>query len=268
MKLSIALFALCGSAATALAQVTYTTGTYTQDFNTLANSGSTAPWANNSTLLGWFSFGSSAGSNTIREPTSNSVIVQRIDTGSGNSGGLMSYGSAASTDRALGSLGSASFESVILLVVQNNNTFDLTSFTLAFTGEQWRNGAPSPNAAQSLVFDYTVLSSLPTATEATANYLTGYTAVPALNFTSPIATGTTAAALDGNAAANRTAISQTVTATIPAGSYLVMRWWDNNDPSNDHGLALDDVSFSAIPTPGAAALLGMGLLASTRRRRA
>src|SRR5205085_409398 len=64
----------------------------------------------------------------------------------------------------------------------------------------------------------------------------------------------TAAALDGNAAANRTALSSTITVTVNNGQEVWLRWKDINDANNDHGLAIDDVSVTAngaaaTPTP-------------------
>ncbi|HYD01269.1 MAG TPA: hypothetical protein VEB22_08590 [Phycisphaerales bacterium] len=268
MTKMIALFALCAGTSAALAQVPYSTGNYTQDFDSLPNSGSntvTWAWSNNSTIPGWYNFSGSSSSNTIRESTTtNSTAIHRVDAGTSTTGGLFSYGTLNATDRALGHIASGSFESVTLLVIQNTNAFDLVSFTLSYDGEQWRNANTSVN---SLVFDFTVLNALPTGADVVASNVAGFTAVPALDFASPVIGGT-ATALDGNLPANRTAgINATVNVTVQPGQYLVMRWWDNNDPGNDHGLAIDNVSFSAVPTPGAAALVGLGLLAAGRRRR-
>ena len=55
----------------------------------------------------------------------------------------------------------------------------------------------------------------------------------------------TAAALDGNAAANRVAISYALPVVIPSGQEIMLRWEDINDSGNDHGLAIDDLSISA-----------------------
>ena len=65
------------------------------------------------------------------------------------------------------------------------------------------------------------------------------------NFTSPIHTAT-AAALDGNLAANRTTdLGGTLfNLSWTAGSTLWVRWIDSNDAGNDHGLAIDDVSIN------------------------
>ncbi|HMN42437.1 MAG TPA: hypothetical protein PKE29_16475 [Phycisphaerales bacterium] len=266
------LIAAASSSAAIAQQVSYVSGTYTQDFDTLATSGTTNAWTNGTTVgaEGWYSVFGSSSSNTTRDTGTTAATVYRGETGSGTAGALYSFGVAganALTDRALGALASGSFENTLALVIRNDGSAAFDSFTLTFDGEQWRNG--NNLTQQTLVFDYSVLSSAPVLADLEAANITGYTAHSALDFTGPIATAT-AGALDGNLAANRVAgITSTVSASVPVGSYLVLRWWDNNDPGNDHALALDNIAFSAtyVPTPGAPALLGLGGLAALRRRR-
>ena len=70
-----------------------------------------------------------------------------------------------------------------------------------------------------------------------------------LDFVSPI-TGATATALDGNAAANRSAKSANLIVTVGAGQEIWLRWADANDTGADHGLAIDDLSVTASDTNG------------------
>jgi MYXO-CTERM domain-containing protein len=42
---------------------------------------------------------------------------------------------------------------------------------------------------------------------------------------------------------------------------------DLNDSGSDHQLAIDNVTFTAVPEPGPVLLGGLGLLALLRRRR-
>jgi hypothetical protein len=67
--------------------------------------------------------------------------------------------------------------------------------------------------------------------------------------------------LDGNAAANRVFITDTITlpSAVPDGGTFYLRWHDWNDNgSADHFLGIDDVQVSSVvPEPGT---LGMGLL--------
>ncbi|MBS0487337.1 MAG: endonuclease [Proteobacteria bacterium] len=63
-------------------------------------------------------------------------------------------------------------------------------------------------------------------------------------------TAASIATLDGNAAANRTAISGSITGLSLAPSAAIwIRWVDSNVSGNDDGLAIDDVSFSIDGMP-------------------
>lgn len=252
---ALVVAALAGSA---FAQaVGYTGGTYSQDFDTLANTGTPA-FVNDSTLDGW---------NLFRGPAAATQYTP--GTGSSNSGSFYSFGAAGSTERALGSISSGtSGTQTYTLVLQNLTGNTLTSFSLNYDGEQWRDGGQGTFAPtlHSLTFD-----TLVTATVSDAILLgAGFTAVPALNFQGPISANTTTNgnALNGNVAPNRVAnINGSVNVNWTPGSFLVLRWTDLNEAGNDHALALDNLSFSAVPTPGAVALAGVAGLVGIRRRR-
>jgi hypothetical protein len=73
----------------------------------------------------------------------------------------------------------------------------------------------------------------------------GFTADTDLDFTAP-QDGSTGAALDGNIVANQANPSDTITGISWApGQTLWLRWTDINDASNDDGLGIDNLSFSA-----------------------
>jgi len=265
MKKALVLLGLAVVAGAANAQVNYNWGTYTQDFNTLALSGTAIPWNDNATLPGWY----------MRRMDDPNVVLANLytaNTGSSNAGAAYSYGSVDSTDRALGSIASGSVEHLAYGVrIRNNTSMTLNQFTLSFTGEQWRNGGNA--TAQKLTFSYNIGGSNIGADlqngPGTVNYVAdpNFTTFSGLDFTSPTV-GTTATALDGNAAANRTLITNTVTGiNWTPGQDLWVRWVDLNDVGNDHGLALDDMSFSAVPEPATMAVLGLGAAALLRRRR-
>jgi hypothetical protein len=227
--------------------------TYTQNFDTLQTSGSSSTptstvWNDNSTLPGWYA--------------SRSALL--ANTGNSNTGGLFSYGPADDSDRALGGLGSNGTGDMAWGVAfQNTSASPLAINSIAFTGEQWRNGGNTTQ--QSLTFSYQVSSSPITNLTPTSNV--GWTSVSGLTFTGPVATGT-AAALNGNLGVNQDGLSEATNIVIPAGSYVMLRWRDLNDSGNDHGLAVDDVSVTFIPEPTAAllaALAGLGLVARRRR---
>jgi predicted extracellular nuclease len=112
---------------------------------------------------------------------------------------------------------------------------------VTYTGEQWR---VANAAAQKLVFEYQVAAPGTPITDLKAGT---WLPVTNLDFTSPtlLAPGATAAAVDGNAAANRTAISYAFPVSIPAGDEIMLRWKDLNDAGSDHALAIDDLTISA-----------------------
>jgi hypothetical protein len=215
-------------------------GSYTQDFNTLANTGSVNPWVNNSTIANWFSQRTTPGTN------------YNIGTGSLTTGDMYSFGASGATDRALGCIGSdntqtgGNFAHGVLF--QNTGTSTIGNFDISFAMEQWRNGGS--NAVQSVSVWYKVSSSM--ISSLTPNVNTGWTQVPALTSSSS-QTSATAGALDGNASANRAVITGLIPATVQAGSYVMIKWEDPNHAGNDDGFGLDDFSVSwntCTPTLG------------------
>ncbi|NJO39967.1 MAG: ExeM/NucH family extracellular endonuclease [Cyanobacteria bacterium CRU_2_1] len=197
---------------------------YTQNFNTLAGSGSSVPWLDDLTIPGWYS----------------SRTVYNAGTGSSNAGALYSFGSEAA-DRALGSVASGSTNTLFYGVRLINDTAEtLSNLTIGYTGEQWRTGGSTttPSVAQTLDFQYQV--------GATSLISGSWIDFNALDFTTPTFGTTTASALDGNAAANRSTLSTTVSGlSILPGQEIWLRWQDSNDANNDHGVAIDDFSISA-----------------------
>ena len=121
----IATIGITASAAHALSIEITGAGSYSQDFNTLPTSGNSNTWTDDVTIPGWYA--------------SRTTLI--ASTGSGNSGGLYSFGSTSSTERALGSIGSSSANPVAYgILFQNNSGSAITIDSIAYTGEQWRNG--------------------------------------------------------------------------------------------------------------------------------
>lgn len=230
---------------------------YTQNFDTLPNSPentslqSTSPWVQDVTLTDWQIWHSGY---TSSEGGADGHQRFRIGPGTSSAGSMYSFGSSGSTDRALGCLSSSTIGQGRWGIRFMNNTPDtLTEFTLSYVGEQWRDGgATGGSVAQTAVFGYSY--------DATDVGHGTFTDVPELAFTSPAVGATSATALNGNAEANRVAISSTVTGLewLP-GTLLWIRWNDVDHSGNDHGLAVDDLSFTAAPEP---ATISLVLLAS------
>lgn len=173
---------------------------------------------------------------------------QRFRNGSGGSGTGSFYSFGASngnTERALGIVNSATLANVsayayIGLRLVNDTGVTLTEFTLQYNGEQWR--ADNANA-QKLEFGWKV--------RATTVQESDFNAVSALDFTSPVlGTGNGLGNGDGKAAIGPATVTGI---NWGPGEHLWLRWADMNDDGLDHGLAIDDVVFSASAAVGGSA---------------
>lgn len=171
------------------------------------------------------------------EAGANANAVYSVGTGSGNAGDTYSFGASGSTDRAFGTLLSGSNAPTIGAQFTNSTGTTIGSLQIAYTGEQWRLGATgrTDRLDFQISFDATSLT--------TGTWMN----IDALDFSSPVTAGTVGA-LNGNSAANRTAISATydILQGIPAGATFWIRWVDFNAAGSDDGLAIDDFSITAI----------------------
>lgn len=215
--------------------ISYAGGSYTQNFNTLPSSGtftltSAGPLSFTSAPISAAGLG---GWSLAKYTGTGAVALFKVDAGTSTSGSAYSYGTGTNTDRALGSLSSGSTVSRFGLSVVNNTGRTITEFTLGYTGEQWRRGT---GAANKLAFEY--------ALGGTDINNGAFTAAPSLDFVAPVTTGS-AAALDGNAATNRAAVSATISGlTWAPGQTIVLRWSDVDDTGSDDGLGIDDLTFT------------------------
>ncbi len=196
--------------------------TYSQNFNSLSDATS----ATNFVLTNWYS----------------NKTTYRGSDGSSNSGGLYSFGTAAS-DRALGSLGSSSAAPISFGTGFRNTTGStITSMTITYTGEMWRLG--SAKLEDRLFFFYNTLS-------ATWDDANNWNFASSLDFQTPDESGTVDTKTDGNVAPNKKSITATVNISVPNNSILWIRWVDSNSTGSDCALSVDDfsISFAASTVP-------------------
>jgi len=249
---SLALGALASTSAHAGLTVDSASYTYTQNFDTLAATGTANSWVNDSTIAGWSLFNS----------TGTAPGTYIAENGASNAGAFRSFGTTGSTDRALGDTASGgtyygsplsgAVAGWIAVSFTNATGADLSGFTLGYDGEQWRNGGNT--TAQSLTLQYGIGDSFSSVT----NWVTPG---GSFDFTSVVNTAT-AAAVDGNGVGLVAGLGGSQSVSWANGATLWVRWADLNDVGNDHGLAIDNVSLSvasAVPEPQTYAMLLAGL---------
>lgn len=227
--LSTTVFGQCVS-------LTTTGAAYTQNFDTLSNTaGSTT---NNLTITGWFMTESGGGARDNEQ--------YAVDNGASTTGDTTSFGAAAATDRALGGLRSGTLIPIFGACFTNNTGTTIGSANVAYTGEEWRLGTAA--RTDQINFEYS--------TNATDLVTGTWTNVAALNFVTPD-TATTGAK-NGNAAADRTALTSSISSLgIPNGATFWIRWTDTDASGADDGLAVDDFSLTPLgPTAANVSVAG------------
>jgi predicted extracellular nuclease len=205
----------------------------TQNFDSLSNTpGSTT---NTALPTGWYITEQGGG------PRDNEQYA--VDDGTSTTGDIYSYGAAASTERALGALRSGTLIPFYGAKFTNNTGATITSLDVSYTGEEWRFGTTGRTDR----IDFQISTNATDLTTGT------YADVDALDFTTPDTAGAVGPR-NGNAAADRTAISATISSlSIPNGATFFVRWTDLDATGADDGLAVDDFSLtpniSGGPTP-------------------
>lgn len=252
-------------AASANAAVIFTGAQYSENFDGLPmTSVSPSPFSNvvgqqfpldPYGVNGW-SVAKAAGSGTGAMP-----FV--ADFGDSNSGGIHSYGlSNTDSERALGAVASGTNQPAFGVEILNNAAFTITNFSISFDREVWRS---STNQQNITTFRY--------GTSAQGILASDYLTNPAMILTPAgdlvgLAPVSPNGALNGNDPANSDLIVVAISGlSVAPGQSIFLRWFDNDNPGSDAGLAVDNFTFNAIPTPGALALLGLGGLLIARRRR-
>ncbi|KAA9340320.1 T9SS type A sorting domain-containing protein [Adhaeribacter soli] len=215
--------ALCqlGTSGKAQAQVSINQlGSYTQNFNSLQNTG-TGTWTDNVTLPGWYA---------ANGTTAATAYV--ASNGSSTTTGLKSYGSAGSTDRALGCVNAASGTHYYGVRLKNNTGSTISRFIISYTAELWAK--PSGNKNATVKFHYQVGGTSLNAgnwTEQTVDQLTFKTG------------GGGASTLNGNLANYRSTITfSTPALNLAPGAEIMFRWADAT--SNGIYVGLDDITIT------------------------
>jgi hypothetical protein len=223
---ALALAATLLASVPAFAQVSITTIAVpvTEDFNTLANTGTSS-----TTPTGW----------AFAESGTNANATYTAGTGSSNTGDTYSFGAAGSAERAFGQVRSGSLISVVGASFNNATGNVIGSLDIAYAGEQWRVG--TVGRLDRLDFQYSLdATSLTTGT---------WIDVDALDFVAPNTVGPVGA-VDGNAAGNRTALFASIgSLSITPGATFWIRWNDLDGTSADDGISVDDFSLTAQSPP-------------------
>tara|TARA_R100000027_G_scaffold58155_1_gene48004 strand:+ start:21248 stop:22051 length:804 start_codon:yes stop_codon:yes gene_type:complete len=240
-----------------LSAVTYDTAgaLYTEDFDGGLPTGATnVAWTDDSSFSGWSAFLTGTGA---------APDEYRI-TSSGNSSDANVFqwrDSASSSDGALGSRPQTATGAIIFgLELVNETGGSLTEFTLGYTGEQWFESSTLQNNQFIVSYQIGTISDLSSGS---------WTTIDALTFDSPHESGGDTN-LDGSDPANQVVLAPVTVSGITweTGTELWIRWYDANSSGIDQGIAIDDVSFTAVPEPASIGLfiaLGGFMIAAGRR---
>jgi hypothetical protein len=223
--LSLAFFAFAAVQTKAQINITTLNTAYTQTFDGMGTS---------DLMLADDITGSLPGFYALREFGNTSPNLVSADNGSDTTEGFKNYGPSLQLDRSLGILpGPATGFMRFGARLVNVSGSPINAFQVTFTGEQWRNsGSQTP---QTLVFAYRKAVSVNDLSTGT------YTPVPALAFVSPNI-GPGASGVDGNLPANRVTLTATFAVSVLPGEEIMLRWEMLDQPGDDHGLSVDDLS--------------------------
>lgn len=190
----------------------------TQDFNALANSGTSSTMPTS-----WYFLESGTGADGNYTASSTS-----------SSGETFSMGASSNSERALGSIRTGGFNSTFGVALRNTTGSTITVLRVAYTGETWR--VASANRVDRVDFAYS--------TDAATLASGTWTEVNSLDYANPGQT-TGSGSMQHSAA-----IAHTITGlSIPNNAMFFLRWADADATGNDDMMGIDDVSITAVTNP-------------------
>ncbi len=271
-KLLLALAATQATAWAAPVAINTATFIYSQDFNTLpagtANGEqvSATSWTDDSTLAGWWI--ARAGNPGTTTPTLAGTVVFHTSDGSAGPvvGNIYSAGVTNNTNRFLSTPPTTNTvaapstvvggEGSCIVILQNTTASPINLSHIKYTARTLRANSTANNL-ESLYCSYQIAASQATLTTlAAANataaqfpatfesgpssgYLTGWTDMPEFRYTLP--------AQAASAVININTVVDTgpsTTVTVPAGSFIALRWSNVNNTGTDALLGIDDLTVS------------------------
>jgi hypothetical protein len=219
------------------AQVNISAGsTVTENFNAMGTS------ATASLPTGW-KIENVTGSRTVS--TAYSLVANTATTlattfnaamSSTAGNGRYNFGGSSSTDRAVGGLSSSSASQSVNMYLQltNNGSTDISSFTISYAAERFRNG--SNTAGFSIRVYYSTTGAAGSYTEAT-DMVASFSANADNN-------GATTNPMETKSVSNKT-----ITQTVAAGGSIYLVWnysvTSGTTTSNSQALGIDDISITA-----------------------
>lgn len=211
-----------------VAQINYSGGTYSQDFDTLRSDAVYTYYTN--MPMGW-----------SVSAVQNSYVWTPVTNGYSENYGVYCFSlQSGAADKSIGIVSGSTGPAYVGARFRNTSSVTLPAFSLSYFVEQWRRGAVSSND-QTIPFSYSL-----DATNLTSGT---FVSVPALDMHSINDGDGVGAAMNGNVASNQQFVASTVSgiAWLP-NTDLWIRWGSVAYLFlSAHALAVDDLSFRAVP---------------------
>ena len=240
-------------------QATFTAGTYSQNFGNTTDPGfpysAAGSWVDNSYYPGWYTYQNAgtyrgvANITTAAPTNSGGIYMYTLNGGPGlllgtrpsdNSVGT----TGADTNNVDGTVSPYGLAMGLCLI--NNTGATIQSINVQYDDYQLST-AQDGGQDNANWFDYLVSSSIPSLTDPT------FTNVPAMTYVGPDVTGLCCTAqVSGLPGTVTTHFNNCITVTIPAGQYIMFRWWDPDDAHDDPHFAIDNIQISVASVAASA----------------